>query len=248
MAYDITKLAKLGAIKNLAERVQTRLVALETSDAPIKAVSVTNNTLNFFTTTDTSTTAAFSFDLPAEQFLDAASTTLVPNFTFNAATYSGAVDPNLNGKPVLVLGVKTKNNNESTTTTAYSFLDMSNLVDIYTASDTSVTISDYKAKVNISTVADNAITLNNDGLHVDISGKVDKVTTAVSGNVAGFGTSGAVTDTGIASADVLTKITSATENHLTAFDASGGIKDSSYAVATDDEVTEMLDSILGAAS
>lgn len=245
MAYNEDKLTKLKALKELGTRINTRLVALETSDAPIKAAAVTNNTLKFFTTTDTSTTAAFTFDLPAEQFLDAATTAFVPEFTFNATTYSGATDPNLNGKPVMVLGVKTKNNNETSTTTAYSFLDMSKLVDTYTASDTSVVISGYKVKANVSSETGNLLSTTANGLFVDGSGKVDKVTTATSGNLVGFGAGGAVSDTGIASANVLTKVASATAGNLVSFVAGGGIADSGIAIATDAEVTEMLNEILG---
>ena len=197
MAYDVNKIAKLKAVKDLATIVNSRLTALETSDAPIKAASVTNNTLNFFTTTDTSTTPAFSFDLPAEQFLDAASTAFVPNFTFSSATYSGATDPSLNGKPVLVLGVKTKNNNESSTTTAFSFLDMSTLVDIYEASDTSVIVTNYKIKANVSSATGNLLSTTANGLFVDGSGKVDKVTGATAGNIAAFVTGGGIQDSGI---------------------------------------------------
>ena len=215
MAYDENKLAKLKALKELATRVQTRLEALEDGGTAIKAATVDGNTLKFFDTTDTATaTATYTIDLPAEMFLDAASTSFVPNFTFNSETYSGATNPNLDGKPVMVLGVKTKSNDGLTITVTYSFIDVSALVDTYTSSDTSVTISDYKAKVNISAAANNSITLQNDGLHVDVTDKVDKVTTATAGNIAAFVTG-------------------------------GGISDSGYSVATDAEVTEMLNEILG---
>ena len=74
--------------------------------------------------------------LPNEMFLDQANTVFVPSFTFNSTTYAGATDPNLNGKPVLVLAVKGidhKNNNAETIT--YSFLDVSTLVDISSKAD-----------------------------------------------------------------------------------------------------------------
>ena len=213
MAYDLNKLTKLQAIKDLAERIQSKFNALESSDVSLKGVSVVGNSLKFFTSTDTSTTPAFSIDLPAEMFLDSVSTGLVPNFAFSAATYEGATDPNLNGKPVLVLGVKTRNNDGVSETISYSFLDMSTLVDVYTASDTSIIITDYKVKVNVSADSDNMLATTANGLYVDGSGKVDKVVGTV-GNVVIFAADGAVSDTGIA-------------------------------IATNTEVSEMLDEILG---
>ena len=243
MAYDLTKLARLQAVKDLADRIQPRLAELESGGTALKSVAVDGNSLKFYTTTDTTNaTATYTIDLPAEMFLDAASTGFVPNFTFSAATYAGATNPNLDGKAVMVLGVKTRSNDGVTTTTAYSFIDVSYLVDTYTASDTSVVVSGYKLKANVSTETGNMLATTANGLYVDGSGKVDKVTGVV-GNVVGFASSGAVTDTGIASADVLTKISSATENHFTAFDATGKIKDSGYSVATDAEVEEMLDEV-----
>ena len=246
MAYDLNKLTKLQAIKDLAERIQSKFNALESSDVSLKGVSVVGNSLKFFTSTDTSTTPAFSIDLPAEMFLDSVSTGLVPNFAFSAATYEGATDPNLNGKPVLVLGVKTRNNDGVSETISYSFLDMSTLVDVYTASDTSIIITDYKVKVNVSADSDNMLATTANGLYVDGSGKVDKVVGTV-GNVVTFAADGAVSDTGIASSNVITKLSGATENNLATYTSDGGISDTGIAIATNSEVTEMLDAILGSA-
>lgn len=57
--------------------------------------------------------------LPKEQFLDQAKTVVVDNFAWSEELYPGSTDPNLDGKPVLVLAVK----NVDTETIAYSFLD-----------------------------------------------------------------------------------------------------------------------------
>ena len=244
MAYDLNKLARLQAISDLATRIQNKFNALQAADVSLKGVSVVGNSLKFFTSTDTSTTPAFSIDLPAEMFLDSVSTGLVPNFAFSAATYEGATDPNLNGKPVLVLGVKTRNNDGVSETISYSFLDMSTLVDVYTASDTSIIITDYKVKVNVSADSDNMLATTANGLYVDGSGKVDKVVGTV-GNVVTFAADGAVSDTGIPSADVLVKVTGATENNLATYTSDGGISDTGIAIATNTEVSEMLDEILG---
>lgn len=50
-------------------------------------------------------------------------------FKFDAATYPGATDPKLDGKPVMVLAVKGENPDSCT----YSFLSMAALVDTYKA-------------------------------------------------------------------------------------------------------------------
>ena len=278
MSYDLDKLARLQALNDLAQRIKAKFDALQAADVSLKSVTVDGNALKFFTTTDTTTTPAFTIDLPAEMFLDNLSTGLVANFTFSAATYAGATDPNLNGKPVMVLGVKTRNNDGVTETTSYSFLDMSALVDVYVASDTSIVITDYKIKANVSADSDNMLATTANGLKVDGSGKVDKVAGTV-GNVVEFAANGAVsdtgiastdvivkdanatasnipaytadgkfTDTGIASADVLTKISTATDGNLVVFSSGGAISDTGISIATNAEVTEMLDSIFGSAN
>ena len=225
MAYDLNKLARLQAISDLATRIQNKFNALQAADVSLKGVSVVGNSLKFFTSTDTSTTPAFSIDLPAEMFLDSVSTGLVPNFAFSAATYEGATDPNLNGKPVLVLGIKTRNNDGVSETISYSFLDMSTLVDVYTASDTSIIITDYKVKVNVSADSDNMLATTANGLYVDGSGKVDKVTNATAGNIAAFVAGGNVSDTGIVGADIIVKDTNATASNIPAYTADGKFTD-----------------------
>ena len=67
--------------------------------------------------------------LPKDQFLDLTKTTFVQSFTWSSATYPGSTNPSLEGKPVLVLALK----NSSDNTVAYSFLNMYELVDTYTA-------------------------------------------------------------------------------------------------------------------
>lgn len=200
MSYNVNQKATIGHLQTLATRAKGAI------DAAIAA-------------------------LPVEMFLDQAKTAFIPNFVFNGTTYAGASNPNMDNKPVLVLAVKgidhTNNNAETTT---YSFLDVSTLVDTYTAasgdSTKILTINGYTIAVNISAAADNAITVQNDGLHVDITGKTDKVTSATAGHVAGLDANGNLTDSGVIAANILTTAD----------------------VATDAEVTEMLDEIFGAAS
>lgn len=67
--------------------------------------------------------------LPKEQFLDLTKTTFVQSFAWSSKSYPGSTNPSLEGKPVLVLALK----NSSDNTVAYSFLNMYELVDTYTA-------------------------------------------------------------------------------------------------------------------
>ena len=67
--------------------------------------------------------------LPKEQFLDLTQTTFVQSFAWAGEEYPGSTNPNLEGKPVLVLALK----NSSDNTVTYSFLNMYELVDTYTA-------------------------------------------------------------------------------------------------------------------
>lgn len=172
-------------------------------------------------------------NLPVEMFLDNANTTFVGSFAFNAVTYPGATNPNLDGKPVLVLAIKGVDNKTKAETTTYSFLNMQTLVDTYTAKagasaqvlningyeievkfDSTLTTSANGLGVAVSAVANNAITKQADGLHVDISGKADRDTDAVQGNIA-------------------------------VFDANGNPVDSGVTFATDAEVEEALNTALG---
>lgn len=175
------------------------------ANAAIKSLGVDGNTVNFYTSTDKSGTAAFSVDFPSELFLDQTKTTFVQKFAFSTETYPGATDPKLAGKPVMVLAVKGQNPDSC----SYSFLDMSALVDTYKAkatgkdASTTVTIAGYEVdvKVNVSAAAGNALVLKDDGLYVDISGKADKVKNATAGNFAALDESGNLTDSGKKPAD-----------------------------------------------
>ena len=125
MAYDLTDLITTAQAKKLAQRVNAEL------GKTIRTVLVDGNTVNFYNEKNatSSDTPVFTFDFPSELFLDQAKTQLVQNFIFSASTYAGAADPNLDGKQVLVLGVKTQNANGSTSI-AYSFVDLTSLIEI----------------------------------------------------------------------------------------------------------------------
>lgn len=194
-------------IRNLTAEIKKTFVKKDAftpvqaaANAAIKSLGVDGNTVNFYTSTDKSGTAAFSVDFPSELFLDQTKTTFVAKFKFDAATYPGATDPKLDGKPVMVLAVKGQNPDNCT----YSFLNMAALVDTYKAkatgkdASTTITVSGYEieVKVNVSAAAGNALSLKADGLYVDISGKADKVKNATSGNFAALDANGNLTDSG----------------------------------------------------
>ena len=201
MAYNANALVRLSALKNLAAKTKAEIDNINTDvSKAIKSLGVDGNTVSFYTSTDKSGTAAFSVDFPSELFLDQTKTTFVAKFKFDAATYPGATDPKLDGKPVMVLAVKGQNPDNCT----YSFLNMAALVDTYAAkatgkdASTTVTIAGYEieVKVNVSAAAGNALSLKADGLYVDISGKADKVKNATSGNFAALDANGNLTDSG----------------------------------------------------
>ena len=234
--YNTSNLTNLGQLKKLASRVKTELDAINSSlDNAIKAASYSDNTLKLFRGTDTTGTAAFTFNLPEEMFLDQTKTEFVPDFEWSSTDYPGSTDPDLDGKPVMVLAVK-----GDATNPTYSFLDMEALVDTYTANDDSVTVGSYKIAVKIDSTAGNALQLvSGKGLRVDISGKADKVANATSGNFAGLDSNGNLTDSGSKAADFATadhthsdkadKVDSATNGDLAGLDSNGNLTDSGIA-------------------
>ena len=192
--------------------------------------------------------------LPVEMYLDAVNTKFVENFTWSNELYPGSTNPNVaasgtegqpgyvpavvyDGKPVLVLAVKSVDNTDPTSiTTSYSFLDVSKLVDTYSAASGDsakvLTINGYTITFNVSSAANNAITVENDGLHVNISAKADKVDRATAaiaqnpynseteaaayasfnsnysldGKVALLDTNGNIKDSGFTGASVVTQV------------------------------------------
>lgn len=267
MAYDVTKLATLGQLGNLAERTVAAIAPT------LKSLAVSGNRVNFYTSTDATGDVAFYFDFAEEIFLDQTGTTLVQNFAWSAVTYPNSTNPNLEGKTVLVLAVK--GDKQTNPTVKYSFVNLETLVDTYTASDTSLTISGYNIKVNIDPSTDTMLTLTANGLLVDGSGKVNKVSSPTAGNipliasdggitnstiagsavaikpstftlgnVMAFASDGGISDSTIASADILTKITGATAGNVVTFASDGTLADSTYSIATDAECEELLQSIL----
>ena len=212
MAYDEKKLVKLGALKEMGQRLKTDIdAAAALAASAFHSGKVEGNTVSLYTSTDKNGDAAFTFDFPTEMFLDQTKTEFVGKFKWAEATYPGSTDPKLDGKPVMVLAVK----GENPASVTYSFLNMADLVDTYTAktqgkdASTTIEISGYEVevKVNLSKEADNILELKDDGLYVpkpketDISGKADKVAGATEGNFAALDANGNLTDSGKKSAD-----------------------------------------------
>lgn len=100
----------------------------------------------------TDVASAVTLNLLNEMFLDQTKTTFVNNFAWSEETYPGSTNPNLNGKPVMVLAVK----GTYPETTTYSFLDMDALVDdaytIALAEDTTDTIVLKNGETTVGTV------------------------------------------------------------------------------------------------
>lgn len=260
MAYDVNKLAKLEALKATAERIAQDFatkaeLSTVTADvaAAIKSGKVDGNTVSLYTSKDSTGTAVFTFDFPTEMFLDQNKTVFVDSFAWTEDAYPGSTNPNLDGKPVMVLAVK--GDGDSVT---YSFLSMAKLVDTYKAkttgkdNSTTVTVEGYEidVKVNISAEAGNQIEVKADGLYVpkpatvDISGKADKVANATAGNFATLDADGNPTDSGKKAADFV------------AVEEGKGLSTNDYTneekaklagieIATTVEVTEMLNEVFG---
>lgn len=263
MAYNTEYLAKLEALKALAERTKGEIDPIKQSvAAAVKSGKMEGNTVNLYTSTDASGAAAFSFDFPAEMFLDQTKTQFVAKFTWDEAVYPGSTNPKLDGKPVMVLAVKGEGDSAT-----YSFLNMAALVDTYTAkaeekdASTTITISGYEVevKVNISAEAGNQLQRKADGLYVsksadvDISGKADKVGEATTGNFAGLDENGNLTDSGKKPGD-FSKVEASETNGNVKVD---GAEVTVYTepedvvhghVTTTEEVAEMLNEVFGIAA
>lgn len=78
--------------------------------------------------------------------------------------------------------------------------------------------------------------------------KADKVASATAGDLAGLDANGNLTDSGVAAGNVMQKVASATAGHIATLNANGEVVDSGDTVATDSEVTAMLDTVWGASS
>lgn len=244
MAYDANSALYLSALKSAVSRIDTRLDGDESTLASaIKSVGVSGNTVSFFTAADGSGAAAFTVDFPKELFLDQAKTSFVDSFTWSEETYPGSTDPSLDGKPVFVLAVSGSDDSVS-----YSFVNMAALVDTYKAktegkdATTTVTISGYEVDVavNLSTDAGNALVLGSDGkLYVATPEEVAEATATAAGLMSAADK--AKLD-GIAAESTKVAGNADTTNGTILVD---GTETTVVKFATEAEVTEMLDEVLG---
>ena len=236
-------LATVAHVTTLAQRVKSELDSLDTRN--FGDVSIANGQIKFFAKSGDSTPLK-SIDLPEEIFLDQTQTAFVQSFSFSAATYPGATNPNLDGKPVLVLAVK--GDKTTNPTLSFSFINLETLIVTYSAGN-GININNNTIAAKISSASGNLLTADANGLYIgdtgkglstedyssaektklagiednaqendieiikvdnvsippankivniDLSGKVDKVTTATSGNIIIFGSGGALVDSGVA--------------------------------------------------
>lgn len=225
-----TNLVTRKTIETLTTQLKTtfgRKTALEAAvtaaNAAIKSLKVDGNAVNFYTSADKSGAAAFTVDFPTDMYLDQTKTVLVESFAWTEVAYPASANPNLDGKPVMVLAVK----GDSSVT--YSFLNMEKLMNVYKSktegkdSSTDVTFDGYtlEVKVNISAAEGNALQQKDDGLYVTISSdsnKADKDTDAIEGNLAQFGANGNPVDSGVAVSDLVkqSSVSDFTEAEITA--------------------------------
>ena len=184
---DIDNIVNVSQLQTSLTRVKA--VIDELDGRKLENVTVTGNTINFWTSDDTTGTPAATVDFPEEIFLDQLQTKFVQNFAFSTATYPGATNPNLDGKPVFVLAVK--GDKETNPTLTFSFVNLEGLIKTYSAQNAGISIAGDSIGIQLSAQAGNILSIANDGLLAEM-----KVDGAVQGNFAIFGASGAIVDSG----------------------------------------------------
>ena len=181
--YVITTGATDGTIAVTPSEGEAYEVEIKGFSDTFGFVKYENNTLKFYHTSDDATSLA-EISLPKEQFIDTTKTVFVNTFAWSDTLYPGSTNPNLEGKPVLVLALKDEND-----VVAYSFLDMNYLVNIYTGVDTNtvdITVGDdntIKADVKIATDSGNAIISKDTGLYAQIHSSNDSVSITTANGV-----------------------------------------------------------------
>ena len=179
-------LATVAHVTTLAQRVKSELDTLD--GRKYGDVAIADGQIKFFAKVG-DTTPIKTVDLPEELFLDQVRTTFVPTFVFSNASYPDATNPNLDGKPVLVLAVKGDKTTNPTLT--YSFINLERLVSTYTAANAGISVTGNSIGVQLSQDAGNILSIANDGLKAEM-----KLMGASAGNFAIFSASGAIIDSG----------------------------------------------------
>lgn len=131
----------------------------------IKSADFVDNTIKFYASEDKSGEAIAELVLPEEMFLDGSKTEFVSDFTWDITKYPKSTDPELDGKPVLVLAVK------SVRTVRYSFISLDSviakLIGVDTESASASIVEDViSLNVKVSELSGNRIVIKNDGLYV----------------------------------------------------------------------------------
>ena len=131
----------------------------------IKSAEYVDNIIKFYTTEDKSGEAVAEVVLPEEMFLDSSKTELVNDFTWDITKYPKSTDPELDGKPVLVLAVK------SVRTVRYSFISFDSVIAKLIGEETesaSVSVAEdvISLNVKVSELSGNRIVIKDDGLYV----------------------------------------------------------------------------------
>lgn len=139
----------------------------------IKSVEFVDDTFKFYVSEDKSGEAVAEITLPEEMFLDGSKTEFVSDFSWSITKYPKSTDPDLDGKAVLVLAVKSKR------TVRYSFVSLDAVITRLTGGETesaNVSITDdiVALSVKVSEQSDNRIVLKEDGFYV---GRVDNAPT-----------------------------------------------------------------------
>ncbi len=116
MATQMTFMEALTYFKSKMD-----VVIADGDKVAVKAADYADNKLKLYLNADKSDATPIEIDLPEEMFLDQAKTTLVSSFAWSDTEYPGSTNPNLDGKPVMVLAVK------GDTSVAYSFLNFESL-------------------------------------------------------------------------------------------------------------------------
>lgn len=132
----------------------------------IKGVKYADNVLSFYKTEDITGDPDISLNLPEEMFLDQAKTKFVSNFTWSDTLYPDSTDPNLEGKPVLILAVK------GDTAVEYCFISLDTLICVYEGTETNTATTTIEGAqistaVKVSSAEDNALMVKEDGLYVN---------------------------------------------------------------------------------
>lgn len=168
------ELTLLEALAYFKEKMD---VVIADGDKPaFKAVEFVDNKLKFYRT-EAKSDPPVELSLPEEKFLDQAKTTFVDPFEWSIEKYPASEDPSLDGKPVLVLGVK------GDTATTYSFVNLEKLMPkAAEISKETGNLLEEKGDglfvdVPISEESDNLLEKKEDGFYVGLDLTTAKVTT-----------------------------------------------------------------------